>query len=109
MAPNRGRRGATMINTPIARQQGANRPALITFRSCTSWPARENTYQIEPRSPPRSELKVQKLRQASGASTRTGRLTAAQLRRAAQSVVTKSGIRRPRRQSRNSGPSSSPG
>ena len=78
-APNRGRRGATTISAAIPRQPRANSPALTRLRLGTGFPAREKTYQMEPKSPERSALKLQKLRHASGASHSAGRLTSPQL------------------------------
>ncbi len=57
----------------------------------------------------RSELNFQKLRQASGASQSTGMFTSPQVTTQVDSVVKKSGSRRARRQSRNSGPSRNSG
>src|SRR5512133_1667939 len=109
MAPNLGRRGAYMLKTRMPRQQSKNSPPLTQLRYGTGWPASDNTYQIEPKSPPRSVLYCQKLNHASGASSSTGRLTSPQLTRKVDKVITKSPMRLARRQSRKSGPSSSAG
>jgi hypothetical protein len=87
----------------------AERPRLTRLRWGTGWPASDSTYQIEPKSPLRSELYCQKLRHASGARTITGRLAASQPTTNAVTIDQKSGIRRDRKHSRKSGPSSRPG
>src|SRR4029453_10147829 len=100
---------AYMIKTKMPTQQSVKSPALTQLRYGTGWPARDSTYQIEPRSPPRSLLYCQKLRQASGASSSTGRLNRPQLTKKVDRVMTKSPLRLARRQSRKSGPSSNAG
>ena len=75
----------------------------------TSYPARLSTYQIEPRSPPRSTLKVQKFIQPLGVARYTGRFTATQAATVVPNV-TKNGRHRPdRRQSTANGTNSSTG
>src|SRR5215204_6920897 len=105
--PRRGRRGPKMIKTAMPTQPRAKSPRLTRFTWTSSWPARESTYQKEPRSPPRSELNCQKLRHASGARMSTGRLTASQLITNVDSIDQKSAIRRERRQSFFSDPGTS--
>ena len=75
-----------MIKIKMPTQQSVNSPALTQLRYGTGRPASESTYQIEPRSPPRSLLYTQKLRHASGASSSTRRLARPQLTRKVDKV-----------------------
>ena len=84
-------------------------PVPASSAPSTGWPASDSTYQIEPRSPDRSELKVQKLSQLSGASHRAGRFITSHAAANAASIRPNSRIRPARRQSSNSGPSRNSG
>src|SRR5690606_37760020 len=98
-----------MINSPIPAQAASSSTALTRLSDGTGVPASSKMYQIEPRSPCRSELKVQNSSQDSGAKITTGRFTTDQLIRNAPTQPASSFSFLVRMQSSTSGPSSNSG
>ncbi len=79
----RGRRGARNTSQPTPMPPAAISRNASADSAGTDTPTSFSTYQIEPRSAPRSALRVQNSDQPSQAATMTGTLTASQATAAA--------------------------